>query len=143
MQIASLALFLLLLCCGCSPVRISARTEYISNESLASYYVGTPDPKQNNPTIGQRMIVLWRIPQEYWKWQEAELHILMRFANHQERELKIPICQNCGTYIYEILDDEFCETRGILTYKVEILSDNCLLAEWRHQLWSRLIEFKS
>lgn len=63
----------------------------------------------------------------------------MRFRNKKEVILNHPITKAKGTYIYSLLNDDYIATDGILTWKVELIGDDLILDEWRHQIWTNLI----
>lgn len=137
-----LLIFALLLI-GCTNEHLSVHTEYINEEHLASFHVRTPDPLLCNPPIGQQLIVQWNIPRDYLHYDDLRLRLQIRFRNRQELIQEVPIQQRLCFYRYELLNEAFCETGGILTYKIEILGDGCVLDEWRHQLWTELIQVGS
>jgi hypothetical protein len=133
---------LLLFCLtSCTYRPLVVQTEYISHENLASYQVGTPDPRLNEPMIGQRLILTWSIPKSYLDYEDLHIHLKVRFHSREEEELEIPVHSHYGTYVYSLVDEKFCASRGILTYKAEMIANHCILEEWRHQLWSELISF--
>lgn len=131
-------LFLALLATSCCH-KLSVRTEYLTEASLASYYVGTPDPRRGCPLIGQQLILSWRIPTALWHNQELTFDITIRFRNQEERHLQIQCDRNIGTYIYAIQDDEFLKLGGILTYKVLLKEDGEVTESWIHPLWQERI----
>lgn len=133
-----LGLFILLT--GCSTnTHLSVQTLYFTRESLASYYVETPDPMLINPPVGQKLLVTWSLPKSYLDYADLHLNIRIRFRNREEIELNIPIEKRYSSYMFEICNDRFFETKGILTYKVDLIGGGLLLEEWRHQLWHELI----
>lgn len=125
--------------CTCSI--LSVRTEYLSHENLASYHVGTPDPLLENPPIGQRLIVNWTLPQDIPSANEMYIEVTIRFRNKEEIRERFPICKKSGRYIYTLLNERYIETDGIQTYKIELKQGDCIVEEWRHQLWVELITF--
>lgn len=137
----SLLALTLLTSCRCS--MITVQSEYIDRESLASAHVGTPDPRLYNPPTGQRLIISWSLPREYGRYQELYLNLTMRFRNREEKSHRITICQRQGTAVYEVLDAIYCETKGIQTYKIDLIGDGELLDAWRHQLWADFIHVSS
>ena len=72
----------------------------------------------------------------------TELYLWVRFVNHEEREIRIPIEKRKGYYLFELLDEEYCETGGILTYFAEIRQGDDVIATWKHPLWTSLITFE-
>jgi len=136
-----LFLFLLIICAACSKsAHLSVQTSYFTRESLASYYVETPDPLLINPPIEQRLIVTWSVPPYYLKqYDDLHLSIRIRFKNREEESLSILLTNPCGSYIYSLADARYFETKGLLTYKVDLVGGGNILEEWRHQLWHELI----
>lgn len=131
-------LFLLILApfsWGCTRERLSAQTDYITVETLASYFVDTPDPRKFCPNQGQRLTITWSLPKEYNDYQDLHLELVVRFRNRNEDKLDIPIEKATGVYYYKILNEDYFSTGGILTYKITLVGSNQTLEEWKHQLW--------
>jgi hypothetical protein len=136
-------LFLLLvILSGCCQNHLSVQTQYVTHEMLASYHVGTPDPNLACPTIGQRLLVNWRIPDEWIQHDDTHLEIFLRYRNRQEGRMSYPLRECRGLYIVNVLNEEYCKTQGILSYKIDLIVDGEIVEEWRHQLWAELIHFK-
>lgn len=132
-------IFLLCLMMGCSSDHLIVYTDYLSHENLASYHIGTPDPRLNDPPIGQRLLISWSLPPEYLRKESPHLAVMIRFRNREELKLTIDICKSSGTYIYSLLNEEYFEKNGILTYKVDLMTNDEVIEEWRHQLWTELL----
>lgn len=124
---------------GCTRQVLTVQTEFLSHENLASYHVRTPDPRLWNPPIGQRLLINWRIPVYFGKMTDLKLVLKLRFYDHTEKTELIEVAKPTGIYIYSLLNEEYCEKKGILTYKAQLWSGNHILDEWRHQLWVELI----
>lgn len=127
---------------ACSNPHLSVHTDYLSHKNLASYHVGTPDPRLDNPPIGQRLIVTWSIPRMYLYYEDPHLVVTIRFRNREEIEETIYIHRMHGTYVYDLLNEDYIEKRGMLSYKVDIIAQGCLLDQWRHQIWADLIHLQ-
>lgn len=130
---------LLLLLTSCTQPLLHIRTDYLSRKNLASYRVGTPDPLLNDPPVGQRLIISWFLPPSYSKFESLWLYATIRFFNGEEISLEFPIDKMIDTYVYSILDENYFETRGIMTYKVDLVADGVVLKDFRHQLWAERI----
>lgn len=120
---------------SCSYNPISAQTDYLSRQGLASYHVGTPDPSLNYPVLGQRLIIKWVLKENYLKYSDLHAEITVRFQDNTEKVFNLPIKTQLGTHIYIIEADEFCKTNGIASYKVDLIGNGYVLYKWRHQLW--------
>lgn len=128
---------------GCVNPTLSVQTQYLTPENLASTYVGTPDPAAENPTTGQRLLIQWWFPSCQWEGDEVlTLNLKVRFSNYQEKEIIQVLKKNRGYYLFDLIDQEYCETGGIRTYLVEIKKGDCVIASWRHPLWVPLIVFE-
>jgi hypothetical protein len=132
-------LMILLFLTGCHTAPITVQTEYLTHEHLASSYVQTPDPLQGRPFYGQRLIVSWSFPVSEFEEAIPLMHMKIRFRNREEQELKILLQKRSGTYIYDLMNEDFSRLGGILTYKIDVYEGDSLLACWRHQLWAELI----
>jgi hypothetical protein len=133
----SLLLFLL---AGCANRGyLSIQTVYLTRETLASYYVGTPDPMLIDPPVGQKLLVSWTVPRYYLNYQDLHLHVRIRLKNHEEVLIDVPVDKCWGSYTYKVANEAYFDCKGILTYKVDLIGNQCVLEEWKHQLWHELI----
>lgn len=136
-------LFLFAALSGCMPREtLSAFSEYVNREDLASYLVGTPDPSLNYPSVGQKLYITWNLPKEY-TCQDLMLKLTMRFRDRTEIIQPVQLYQNTGTYVFELLNDDYFTRKGFLTYKIELFADQQLVDKWCHQMWVELITFNS
>jgi hypothetical protein len=124
---------------SCTGTSLSVQTDFLTDESLASYYVQTPDPLLNCGSVGQRMLISWRFPKVYLESSDMYIIVHIRYKNREEEDIRLNNLRTSGTYVFSILNDEFFETEGILTYKAQLFADEIILLEWRHQLWVELI----
>ena len=128
---------------SCSPHILNIQTQYFNQKSLASYYIGTPDPSLKNPMIGQKLLVQWSLKTSCIEDSPLFLYLKLRFRNHEEKEIVLQIHRKKGIYVYELKGEEFCETGGVLTYMGEIRNDETCIASWKHPLWVNFLSFKS
>lgn len=135
-----LFLLVIVLQTSCIP-RLSVQTQILDHEQLASYAVDTPDLRLYYPRAGQRLFISWFLPKEVLTYGSLQLHLRVIFRDYTEDEVLIPIQKRHSYYLYQILSKKYCETGGILAYKVEIIGNGCILEEWRHPLWIELIKF--
>jgi hypothetical protein len=139
---SSLGFSLSFILSGCTLHRLDVQTQYLSHEYLASYHVETPDPRLLEPRIGQRLLIQWSLCAHEVQGEDVFLYLKVRFRNHEEQEIKVPISSKRGYYIYELANEAYCQSGGILTYDAEIRNSSCVLASWRHPLWAELIKFE-
>lgn len=131
-------LYLMLLFTGCSQTPLSVFTEYVSIESLPSYQIGTPDIRLYCPDVGEKIHISWSIPQGT-RLEKAEIKLFLRFGNGEDKALNFPLFKKEGTLIYPLLNLDYWEKKGVLTYKIELFVDEILFDTWTHQLWAERI----
>jgi hypothetical protein len=124
---------------GCRQYYLSICQEWVDVRYLASTHVHTPDPRQEDPPIGQKLILDWRIPPEiYAKNPEVVLDLVL--WDYTARQIRIPMKRRMDFATYSLFNEEYEKTGGILTYKAEIVTeDGEVFREWKHQLWVELI----
>lgn len=124
---------------SCGQCSLTVQTDYLTHKDLASYYVGTPDPRQNVTAVGQRLIVSWVVPKSYLTYEDLHLKVTIRFRNREELIEIFHLSKTRGTYLYMLLNEDYFAKKGILTYKVDLIGGGFLLEEWRHRIWTNLI----
>jgi len=120
---------------GCARETLNLHSEYTTYHNLASYIVNTPDPELDNPTVGQKLILTWDIPSKLQCYSDLTIELTIRFRNSTEITLFMPVEKWIGYYVYELLNQDFFDTDGIVTFKADLFSGNTILSSWRHQLW--------
>lgn len=134
-----LGLAALWLLTGCCERCLKVQTDYLTHKDLASYYVNTPDPRQNVSAVGQRLIIGWVVPKPYLSYDDLHLEITIRFRNKEEIIEIFHLLKTRGTYVFSLFNEDYFQKRGILTYKVNLIGNGCILEEWRHQIWADFI----
>lgn len=124
---------------SCQTRILTVQTEYLSHENLASFHVGTPDPRLANPPLGQKLIVSWSIP-HYCGEETYDLFVKIRFKDGTLVEETRAIYKPTGTFVYPLLNEEYFARGGFKTYVAGIGRDGEIIEEWRHQLWANVIE---
>lgn len=129
---------------SCCPSYLSLYTRYLSEATLASYIVNTPDPTLECPPVGQRLVLNWSFPKELLKeYETLSVGLTIRFRNHKEITEWLRLNRRNGTYVYDLVNSDFFDTGGFATYKADLYGDGQLLEEWRHEMWTPLITFES
>jgi hypothetical protein len=125
---------------GCEKYSIAIRRETVDRTSLASTYVGSPDPMQKAPPFGQRLVLQWNLPDNLLE-EPPIVTLSMIFRNYTQKNIEFPITARRGQYIFNLLDEEYGYTGGFLTYKAELRDgEGTLLKSWKQRLWFDLIE---
>lgn len=134
--------FFLILLASCEKYYVSVRNLPVNASYLASSHVKTPDPRQKNPPLGEKLIIDWSLPPELLS-ENPRIVLYLIFKTHQEKQLVYPITSRAGYEVYSLLGEEFKERKGLLTYRAEIVTDEGrVYREWTHQLWVNLINFE-
>lgn len=139
MRRLALSLLAALLATSCQPRILSVQTEYLSHINLASFHVGTPDPRLRNPPLGQKLIISWDL-REWDCNTNYELTVKIRFKNGTSFQQVLTVNFPKGTYVIPLLNEDYFEKGGLKTYMASMSGNGLVLEEWRHQLWVNLIE---
>ena len=125
---------------GCNYQTLSVRQIWIDRSTLASTHVGTPDPRQENPPEGQLLLIDWKIPN--WILEHhPRISLQLIFWNYTTETVDFPLMSTFGSKRYYLLNDKYEETKGLLTYKADIITeDGQIYKEWKHQMWVNLIQ---
>lgn len=106
---------------------------------LASTHVNTPDPRRDPAPVGQRLLLEWVVPPEILA-QDPQIVLTVIYKNHTQAEKSFPLTTRSGHYLYDVINEKFKETKGVLTYRGKIvLAGGEVYKEWKHQLWVNLI----
>lgn len=126
---------------GCSRKNLEVQSTYVTYEDLASYHVGTPDPRKECPDTGQRLLVRWSLPKRCLVPDRSTLTLLIRYGDGEERHIVVNLKRPSGCLTYCLLNDDYFCRGGILTYKAYITIEDCIVDEWVHQIWTDKIDF--
>jgi len=126
---------------SCVGRRLDVQTTYLTRESLASAVILTPDPARLHPSIGQNLLIQWNLRREFKQYCQLYFVLTVRFRNRQEQIIEKMIKTKQGSYLYEVLNEDYRQTGGIVTYHIEIYGDDHLIETWQHPLWTPLITF--
>ncbi len=132
-----------LLLTGCYKDYLYVQQEWIDPQFLASSKIGTPDPRQEKPFFGQRLIIAWDFPKSFFS---RDLHLLttVRFWDNKEEVFQTPILRKRDITAFFFPNPDKTQDRHILTYQVQVFAkDGTLMAKWEHHFWTKLIDVGS
>ncbi len=132
-------LFLLFVCTSCQKYYVNVQKQHVGRGSLASTFVQSPDPLQNDPPKGERLVINWRIPQPAFG-PDVYLELTMIMKNYTQVTKTYPIKTAFGYITFDLLNDEYCKTGGLLTYKAEIKDKAAVMEAYEQVLWTELID---
>jgi len=105
----------------------------LDHDYLASTHVGTPDPRQDDPPLGQRLLVSWKFPGNIFN-QGLKLVMVARFWDQSEEVIE-QILERSWSYL------ELYFPSKLLTYKVEVFNfEGDKVGLWEHHFWTQLID---
>lgn len=136
-----LTLCLLLFCCfSCQKYYVSVTRESIDRASLASSFAKTPDPRQLEPPKGERLLIQWNLFSQDVQ-EELICSLSLIYRNYEEETINYKVDAKRDVISYFLLGERYESTKGIMTYKVEILSKKGeIVKSFKHQLWTKLIK---
>ncbi len=134
MRIDVLLLLSLLSACSHTPA-ITARTEYFNEGYLASSRIETPDPCRTCFN-GQQIVMNWNLQT---RCLPATIVLSVRYGNHEFDEVVHEVNAPAGFWIFRLLNQEYWDRQGILSYSVRLYSGETLISAWNHHLWAEQI----
>jgi hypothetical protein len=132
-------LILALLLASCGTERLQVQSEYMLPDRYASVWVGTPDPHKYYPSVGQRLLIQWKLKDEMQSFCQIWLRMRILYRNYEKIEKWIPLKCPVGRIAYYIMDEDYTCTDGIAAYHIQIFGDGRLIAEKKHHLWEEVI----
>jgi hypothetical protein len=123
---------------SCSHQFLDVHRRYISHDYLMSRKVETLDLRENIEIEGELITLFWSIPKDK-RNQKWTLEIDLIYNNFSFESIEVPLVQNKGSYLFQILNEEYHQKKGIRSYRIRLTSNQEILEEWRHPLWSELI----
>ncbi|MDB2614286.1 hypothetical protein N9Y92_03925 [Chlamydiales bacterium] len=132
----------LLFLSSCSPTpSLTVYSHYRTHKELASYHVGTPDPRLRTiNNVGQSLVFDWRVPQALLKTKKISIVTALRLKDHQSRTFIIPINCQSGQTTWDLLGQDYITHRGIFTFISTLYADDIPLKTVTHPLYTPLIE---
>lgn len=73
--------------------------------------------------------------------KNPKINYTIRFRNREEIQGSFALTKFKGYYTYSVFNDDYFNSGGILTYKVDLIADGEVVEEWRQHLWKELIKF--
>jgi hypothetical protein len=130
---------LLFLLTSCYKGHLYVQQEWIEKEWLASSRVLTPDPRQENPPQGQRLLIAWDFPKSLFQ-QGLTVQATVRLWDNTQTVHTYPIERKRSFTSFFFPHRPETDDR-ILTYKVQVINQEGKIVEtWEHQFWTELIQ---
>jgi len=114
--------------------------EWVDANFLASSKVHTPDPRQQDPPVGQRLLIAWDFPKSIFE-KTLTLALTVRLWDNTQEVLTQPIERKRDAKAFFFSNATPGSDRRILTYRVQIFAgDGELVDTWEHHFWTELID---
>ena len=129
-----LTLFLL----SCSHKHLHVHRQVLSHTQLMSGVIQVNDERNELDIEGERITISWKIPknQQDREWV-LDLELIYNDFTHEVYE--IPIIHPRDTYEFQISNKKYKIKQGIRSYRLALRSNEDILEEWRHPLWTEII----
>lgn len=125
---------------SCYKNHFNVQQEWIDRNFLASSHIRTPDPRQEHPPVGQRLLVSWDFPRSVFE-KHLQLSLTVRFWDDTQETILQPITRKRDFAVFFFPQDSEDPDRRILTYQVLAISEKGeIVGSWDHQFWTKLIE---
>ncbi len=125
---------------GCYKNHLQVQQTVLTQNFLASSWVGSADPRQKNPPEGESLIVSWDFPPSLFK-QELFLETTIRFWDLSEEIFSQKIEKQSGWKEYLSLYNLREKKGKILSYKAVVKNKKKrVVAVWEHPFWIKKIE---
>lgn len=133
------ALFFLACAAGCYKNHLYVQQQKIDQSFLASSHVGTPDPRQKSPPVGQKLLVAWSFPWSLFS-QELTAVTTVRLWDQTEVSYRHTLERKRDSVSYFFPNPEGEEGKKILTYRVQVVPLQGDWEEvWEHHFWTPAI----
>jgi len=131
---------MLLLFCGCTKSHLYVQQEQVDASSLASSYIGSPDERQKDPPVGQRLLVGWNFPKSLFD-QKLQLMLTVRFWDHMQEVIEHLVAYKTDSKAFFFKNSTPNKDHRILTYRIDVVN-GCgeVIEVWEHQFWTKLID---
>lgn len=112
--------------------------EWVNASFLASSKVGSPDPRQDHPPQGQRLVIAWDLPRSLFE-RELTWVATIRLWNHSECVFRGDVSRRRdATAVFIPANND--PNLWILTYRVQLVDISGAVVEtWEHHFWTEAI----
>lgn len=140
MRILSFFLVLNFILFGCYKRHLYVQQEWVDVTFLASTKVGTSDPRQADPDMGQRLIIAWDFPRSIFE-KRLTLVATVRLWDSTQEIQTLPLERKKDTIALFFSNKDPHKDRRILTYRVQVFSEaGEEIQKWEHPFWTELID---
>ncbi|PCI78259.1 hypothetical protein COB21_01115 [Candidatus Aerophobetes bacterium] len=131
---------LLLFGSGCEKYYVTIKKEPIDRQYLASTFVGSPDPLQITPPLGQILFVEWSISSENLK-KNPHLVLEIIYGDWSEQKLVFDIDKRRGIIQYDLQGAPYKKKEGLFSYRALIQTPSGeVLQQWSQLMWTPLVD---
>lgn len=137
-MIGSILIAIALTSCCQKNALLRCRSEFLFPTYLASVQVETPDPMQDC-FYGQQIILRWNLSKKSFPSSSLHLNLEVRYGTRAIETFEKEVCGKKGYAIFRLLNQDYWQSEGVISYRAVLFDEENLIAECRHPLWSELI----
>lgn len=132
-------IFCLSLLASCYKSHLYVQQEKVDANFLASSFVNTPDPRQEDPPIGQRLLIAWDFPLSSFR-KHLQLKTTVRLWDQSEKVYYLPLERKRDSTTYFFPNKAPSLDKKILTYRIDVFTEEGeILESWEHHFWTKSI----
>lgn len=125
---------------GCYKNHLYVQQEWVDANFLASSKVQTPDPRQEHPPLGQRLIIAWDFPKSLFQ-ENLTMVATVRLWDNTQSVYRQALERKRDVKALFFANDTAGIDRRILTYRVQVFNKEGVEVEkWEHHFWTELID---
>jgi hypothetical protein len=136
-RVIGLVLALFLFCSFSTAPYLEVRTEPLYPDYLAANQINTPDPCWDY-FFGEQIVIYYKFP--FSCRDSKNLALTIRYKNKEWEKRVFPLTRRKGYFIFRVVNDNYWKRGGLLSYKVELCAEGCVIKTWTHHLFVEKIE---
>lgn len=123
---------------GCVGKPLASFTEFIQSDFTAAAHLGI-EQSECHQTIGQQLVVTWRLPSYMNKKLPLTLRLWVFYGNGTVEKLIYDVHHLSGYRTYRLLNDDYECVQGIVSYKISLCDGDRVILSRQHHLWMEVI----
>lgn len=131
----SISIFIcLFLLSGCYRNQVEMIKIKINRDSLASSFTQAPDPRQKAPATGEQLLISLDLDPEI-DLSNCRAILCLVYQSLETQEIEFIPKKHKEEISFFILGEQYKQSQGILTYKLEVYVNNKTVALYQHPMW--------
>ena len=128
---------------GCYRQQVQMMKIKINRDSLASSFTQAPDPRQKAPPNGEQLLISLDLDPEI-DLSNCRAILSLIYQSLETQEIEFIPKKHKEEISFFILGEQYKQSHGILTYKLEVYINNKQVALYQHPVWfKKQINYRS